>query len=569
MKKPLTFSFAQLNFTIGDLSGNIALMTAAARKAAAAGARVVVFSELALTGYPPRDLLDEPDFLARINMALADLRDASRATPALYWILGAPTQRRGPGKALASSLLALCNGETVLTYAKQLLPSYNIFDERRYFEPGPDVAATLEIDGVRIGFLICEDAWNDEGRDYPHNPLLRLAAAKPDVVVTLNASPSNIGKREERHARFVKTSRRHGFPMVYVNQIGGHDQLVFDGASFAVTPEEGVVFEAARFEEEVVTLQFHKGVFSRADGGPLSPIAATGLPSMAFYHRQIVLGLGDYARRCGFKKAVIGSSGGIDSALTLALAAEALGPENVVAVTMPSHFSSAGSVDDSVALCRNLGIKLFQHPIQDLVAAYEQGFRAAFGKPLKGLALENLQARARGVVLMEYSNQFGALLLTTGNKSEISVGYCTLYGDTNGGLGLIGDLYKTEVFALSRHLNESAGRELIPETIIEKPPSAELAPNQKDTDSLPPYPELDTILKILIEGELLSAEERETVRADYARLAKTRDGAALIVRVRRMIWQSEYKRRQAPPILRLRARAFGSGRKMPIAAKYE
>ncbi|MDR3086834.1 MAG: NAD+ synthase [Azoarcus sp.] len=565
----MLLSLAQLNFTIGDLAGNIALMRDAARKAADEGARLVVFSELALTGYPPGDLLDEPDFLVRVEAALSDLCAANRATPGLYWAVGAPTRRQGPGKALANSVLVLRDGEVVLAYAKQLLPTYNVFDERRYFEPGPDAAAVLDIDGTRIGFLVCEDAWNDAGQDYPVNPLARLAAEKPDIVVTLNASPSNIGKREERHALLAAASRRHGFPMVYVNQIGGHDQLVFDGASFAVTPQAGVVFEAARFEEAVSTLQWRDGAFLDAQDGPLAPVPAAGLPVTAFYRRQIVLGLRDYARRCGFRKALIGSSGGIDSALTLALAVEALGAENVIAVTMPSRFSSSGSVDDSVTLCRNLGVRLFEHPVRDLVTAYEQGFKAAFGEPLAGLPLENLQARTRGTVLMEYSNQYGALLLTTGNKSEISVGYCTLYGDTNGGLGLIGDLYKTEVFALSRHLNEVAGRERIPEAIIDKPPSAELAPGQKDTDSLPPYPVLDTILKVLIEGTHLSAEERESVKADYARRAGTPDGAALIARIRRMIWKNEYKRRQAPPILRLRPRAFGSGRQMPIAAKYE
>jgi NAD+ synthetase len=289
---------------------------------------------------------------------------------------------------------------------------------------------------------------------------------------------------------------------------------------------------------------------------------------MEFYRRQIVLGLRDFTCCCGFGKVVVGSSGGIDSALALALAVEALEPENVIAVTLPSRFSSMGSVRDSVALCRNLGIKLFEHPIRDLVATYEQGFNAAFGEPLRGLALENMQARVRGTVLMEYANQFGALLLTTGNKSEISVGYCTLYGDTNGGLGPIGDLYKTEVFALSRHINETAGRELIPEAIIDKPPSAELAPDQKDSDSLPPYPVLDAILKTLIEGERLHAGERDEVKAAWDELTGTKDGEALIARVRQMIWKSEFKRRQSAPILYLRQPPFGSGQPLPIAAEY-
>jgi len=327
-----------------------------------------------------------------------------------------------------------------------------------------------------------------------------------------------------------------------------------------------VVFEARRFAPALDTLAFAQGRFLKQDGGELPPVDPTGLPPMEFYRRQIVLGLGDYARRCGFRQAVVGSSGGIDSALTLALAVEALGADNVVGITLPSRFSSPGSVEDSRKLCQNLGVRLHEHPIHELVDAYKASFESAFGMPLQGLALENVQARIRGTVLMEYSNAFGHLLLTTGNKSEISVGYCTLYGDTNGGLGLLGDLYKTEVFALCRHLNTSAGCELIPADIIEKPPSAELAPDQRDTDSLPPYAVLDVVLKHLIEGERLSGGEREAVEQAFAGLAAEEGGRAMIARIKKMIARNEYKRRQAPPILRLRGRAFGSGRRMPIAA---
>jgi NAD+ synthase/NAD+ synthase (glutamine-hydrolysing) len=563
----LTLSLAQLDFIVGDLPGNVIRMAAAARKAATDGAQIVVFTELALTGYPPGDLLGEPDFLARVDAGLMKLCDASRVTPNLYWVIGAPTRHR-PGKALENSLLVLKNGQILLQYAKRVLPTCGMFDERRYFVPGPDVTACLEIGGTRIGFLIAEDAWNDESEDDSLDPLDQLAVEKPDLVIVISANPSHINARRQCHTHIAAASRRHGFPIMFANQVGGRDQLVFDGASFATTPD-GIVFEAARFEETVATLRLQDGAFMAADGGPLAPIPATGLPLMEFFRRQIVLGLSDYVRHCGFTKVVVGSSGGLDSALVLALAAEAIKPENVIAITLPSRFSSLSSVNDSVKLCRNLGIKLFEHPIQNLVATYEQGFNAAFGEPLRKLPLENLQARVRGTVLMEYANQFGALLLATGNKSEISVGYCTLYGDTNGCLGPIGDLYKTEVIELSRHINETAGRELIPDAIINKPPSAELSPGQKDTDSLPPYPVLDTILKTLIEGERMCTGELDVVKAAWDKLMETKEGMALIARVRQMIWKSEFKRRQAAPALHLRPRPFGSERQFPIAAKYE
>ena len=563
----LRITVAQLNYMVGDIAGNVARMVAAAREAAAAQADLVVFSELSLTGYYPGDLLDEPDFLARVALGLAELQVASQEFPSLHWIVGAPLAHGGVGKRLQNALVVLKAGQVVLRYAKQLLPTYNIFDELRHFAPGPDVARVLRVGGTQVGLMICEDGWNDGGADYAVNPFQRLADAAPDLVVSINASPSNIGKREMRHQVFGAACRRHGFPLLYVNQVGGQDTVVFDGASFAVDASGAVCYEARRFVEDVTTLSFEDGAFASDAGAALAPVSPQGLSTMAFYRAQIVLGLRDYARRCGFTKAVIGSSGGIDSALTLALAVDALGAENVVAITMSSVWSSAGSVDDSVTLCRNLGVVLHTHPIADTVAAFAAQFEASFGQPLQGLPLENLQARVRGTTLMEYSNTYGHLLLTTGNKSEISVGYCTLYGDTNGGLGLIGDLYKTEVFALSRHLNEAAGRELIPQAIIDKEPSAELAPGQRDTDSLPPYPVLDEILKLLIEGARLAPAELARATAFVAQLRATPEGEALVLRVRGLIARNEYKRRQAPPIIRVRSRAFGSGRQMPIAAK--
>ena len=564
----LRITLAQLNFTVGDIEGNVARMVAAAQQAAREQADLIVFSELSLCGYYPGDMLEETGFQQRIDAGISALQQASAELPQLHWVLGAPTPARGPGKRLHNSLLVLQGGAVRLQYAKQLLPTYNIFDERRHFEPGPDVAKVLRIGSTQVGLLICEDGWNDHGADYATNPFERMRDAAPDLVVSINASPSHTGKREQRHQIFADAARRHGLPILYVNQIGGHDQVVYDGASFAAEPDAGVVFEAQRFVEDVRTLQFDNGHFLSAEGARPAPVPTQGLPAMDFYRQQIVLGLRDYAWRCGFTQVVVGSSGGIDSALTLALAVEALGADNVVGVTMPSRYSSSGSVDDSVALCQNLGVQLHTHPIAELVAGYAQQFESSFGQPLSGLPLENLQARIRGTVLMEYSNAFGHLLLTTGNKSEISVGYCTLYGDTNGGLGLIGDLYKTEVFALSRHVNEQAGRELIPQAIIDKEPSAELAPGQRDVDSLPPYPVLDEVLKLLIEGERLLAPELAAAQAFVAQLQTDGAGRALVQRVRMMVARNEYKRRQAPPILRVRPRAFGSGRQMPIAARY-
>ena len=564
----LRTTLAQLNLTIGDIEGNVQRMVAAAQQAAAAQSDLVVFSELALCGYYPGDMFDDAQFLQRIDAGLEALKAASLELPSLHWAIGAPTATPGPGKRLHNSLLVLQGGQVRLHYAKQLLPTYSVFDERRHFEPGPDVAPVLQLGSTRVGFLICEDGWNDDGSDYAANPFQRLADAAPDLVVCTNASPSHSGKREQRHQVFGNAAARHRLPVLYVNQVGGHDAAVYDGGSFAVGPDTGLVWEAARFAEAVVTLQFENGRFASADGQPLPPAAAAGLPTLEFYREQLILGLRDYARRCGFKQVLVGCSGGIDSALTLALAVQALGADNVVGITMPSRFSSAGSVDDSVVLCQNLGIALHTHPIAELVEVYARQFEASFGTPLAGLALENVQSRIRGVVLMEYANTHGPLLLTTGNKSEVAVGYCTLYGDTNGGLNLIGDLYKTEVFDLCRHMNQQAGRELIPPVIIDKPPSAELAPGQRDDDSLPPYPVLDAVLKLLIEGERLAPDEYQAAHAFVQELQKDEAGRAVVQRVRRLLATSEHKRHQAAPILRVRAIAFGRGRQVPIAARY-
>lgn len=564
----LKLAVAQLNYMVGDFAGNTAAIIQHMQKAAAANADVAVFSELCVCGYYPGDLLEDSAFLSKAEQALANIMQASKDCPDLVSVIGTVRPNKGQGKALHNALLAIRNGEIVTEYYKQLLPTYGIFDERRHFEPGQEVASTLDVAGHKLGFMVCEDGWNDEEHDYQVNPFNALTVAKVDLIISINASPSDIGKRQQRHAMFAKAAAHHQLPLLYVNQVGGQDQLVFDGASFAVTPDHGVTFEAARFEEDFQLLRFSGKQFSAIDGTALVKPDSAGLSVPEFTRRQIVLGLQDYARRCGFKQVVVGSSGGIDSALTIALAVQALGAENVIAITMPSAYSSTGSVSDSVKLCDNLQVKLYTHPILSLVEQYAKGFEDAFALPLRGLTQENLQARIRGTILMEYSNAFGALLLTTGNKSEISVGYCTLYGDTNGGLGLIGDLYKTEVYALSQHVNDAAGREIIPQDVLTKPPSAELAPGQLDTDSLPPYDELDEMLKWHIEGKRLPAHEFAKAQAFVQELLKTEAGVTSMNRIIGMVARNEYKRRQAPPIIRVRGRAFGSGRQMPIAAKY-
>lgn len=391
-------------------------------------------------------------------------------------------------------------------------------------------------------------------------------------IVSINASPSNIGKREQRHQVFGSACKRHGIPLVYVNQIGGHDQLVFDGASFVVDAQGRVVFEAERFQADTQTITFDLvgRTFSTARTEEvLKTVKPEGLVTMEFYRRQIVLGIQDYARRCGFKKAVIGSSGGIDSALVLALAVQALGNENVNAITMPSRFSSQGSVSDSEALCANFGVHLDTVAIESIVNGYEDALGGStLGARPAGLARENLQSRVRAAILMTYSNTNGHLLLTTGNKSEGACGFFTLGGDGTGGLGVIGDLYKTEAVKLCRHINATQGWDIIPTAIIEKPPSAELGPDQKDSDRLPPYEVLDEILKVLIEGQSLSQEEYVYACSFIRKLMTAPAGREMVNNVKRMLSMNEYKRRQVPPILRVRARAFGSGRQVPIAAKH-
>lgn len=560
---------AQVNPTIGAFASNVQQVSEEIGRGAANGARFVVFPELTLTGYYPKDLLLEEDFMVAADRAFEHVREISAAYPDIYIVLGHPIRNDGRGKRFLNGLRVLKAGQIALQYAKRLLPNYGVYDEYRHFEPGNSSANTLDVDGCRVAFLICEDIWDIEHLDYIADPIGDVAASKPDVLITINASPSHVGKRLVRHQLGARIVKRLVAWLVYVNQVGGQDELVFDGGSFVMSSGGTIVEECVRFKPDgrTVTVEPHNLALFRPDvrlDQELTPAA--------FYIEQSVLGLRDYMRRCNFSKVVVGSSGGIDSAVTLALAARAIGSENVVGITMPSRYSSVGSVTDSEELCNNLGIRLHEHSIKDLVETARAGFTAAFsdsygfgGRPaeIKGVAQENIQARLRANILMSFSNSYGHLLLTTGNKSELATGFATYLGDMAGGLNLIGDLYKMEVYDVAREINRQAGRALIPEAIIDKAPSAELAPDQVDADSLPPYPVLDRILRGLIEFDPDGVEYCRTIESGSDEALKNH-----LRTTRRRLALSEYKRRQAPPIIRVRPRAFGTGRQMPIAADY-
>lgn len=549
---------AQLNFTVGALEANTAKIVATI--AANPDSDWLVFSELAITGYYPMDLLDVDGFIEAQNACIDTVAQATRGS-AQRVVLGVFTRNMGAGKRWHNSLIVVQDGLVLFTYHKQLLPTYNVFDEIRHFEPGPRTSAVWREAGMpTVGFLLCEDTWNDGSSDYPINPVADLARESIDLLITINASPASELKTSIRESMISRIAIERGWNVVYVNQIGGSDALVFDGNSFAVDKTGTLVYHAADCEEEVGHVQFSK------ETNLLQPSTIATPPSgPAQWNAQIVTGIRDYFAKSGsgFKKALVGSSGGIDSAVVLALAAQALGPENVIALTMPSGWSSSGSVLDSVQLCKNLGIKLIEIPIQPMMDAFSATFKASeLGQEWSGLAAENAQARIRGMTLMGWSNQWGALVLSTGNKSEMSVGYATLYGDMNGAINPLGDLYKMEVYALARWLNEG-GKEVIPQAIIDKAPSAELAPDQKDEDSLPPYPLLDAVLKLEIEGKSLGEAERAALEAAVAPYPEVRQ------EIVRKLDMAEFKRRQAPPIIRVHARAFGSGWQFPVAQQYQ
>ena len=553
----MKIALLQLNPIVGDLVGNAELIRAGVERAAAAGAEIAVTSELALLGYPPRDLLLRQDFVERAGDTLQTL--AGSLPPEIVAIVGTVSgNETDVGRPLYNSAAWLQGGAIARMFHKRLLPTYDVFDEDRYFEPAQDLNL-VEFRGQTVGISICEDIWNDrdfwQHRRYAIDPVEEMARAGADFVINLSASPFSVGKQQLRVKMMGEIARKHRLPVLYVNQVGGNDDLVFDGASCAFDREGHLLAKGAAFQPDVVVvdpLASRGATGTGATGGG----AETSWPqdSAEELYRALVLGTRDYMRKCGFTQAVLGLSGGIDSAVTAAIAAEAVGAENVLGVLMPSPYSSTGSVDDAVELVKNLGIEAEKIAIAPMMQAFDEALADTFQGLPPGIAEENLQSRIRGNLLMAISNKFGRLLLTTGNKSELAVGYCTIYGDMSGGLAVISDVPKTQVYALARWMNRE--RSVIPLSTIEKPPSAELKPDQQDSDSLPPYDLLDEILRLHVEEHLGTAA-----------IVEQGFEMQVVERVVALVKRAEFKRRQAAPGLRVTDRAFGTGWRMAIARR--
>ncbi|HEY7089932.1 MAG TPA: NAD+ synthase [Tepidisphaeraceae bacterium] len=565
----MRLALAQTNPTVGDIAGNSRKIIEFALKARGLAAGLVVFPELSVIGYPPKDLLLKPQF---IEDNLTAVRKIASEVSGIEVIVGYAARNEQPvGRPLHNAVAVLRDGKIASVHYKTLLPTYDVFDESRYFEPGPTSERNqlVRVGDLPVGLSICEDLWNDERliarRLYHQNPIADLSAAGAQVMINASASPFVVGKHDFRLQLFGAQAKQFGRPLIYVNQVGGNDELVFDGNSCVFDAQGNVIAQAKDFEEDLLVVDL------AGSGTGFQPVRATehGLKTHATgiesIYQALVLGLRDYVRKCGFKSVVLGLSGGIDSALTAAIAVAALGKDKVVGVAMPSRFSSDHSVNDARQLAQNLGIEFHIVPIKEEHDAYERTLGPTFTKPPcnpespfgDDLTGQNIQARIRGAILMAFSNRYNHLLLTTGNKSEIAVGYCTLYGDMCGGLAVISDVPKTMVWEMARWINKHEGREVIPASSIEKVPSAELRPNQTDQDSLPPYDVLDAIIHRYIEEEKSAAE-----------IVAEGFDAAIVMRVIKMIDRSEYKRRQAAPGLKVTSRAFGFGRRMPIAQNY-
>ncbi|WP_414549428.1 NAD+ synthase [Anabaena sp. CCY 0017] len=552
----MKIAIAQLNPIIGDLPGNAQKILSAAQEAAAKGARLLLTPELSLCGYPPRDLLLNPSFVAAMGMTLKQL--AADLPPDLAVLVGTvcPNLKAHTtgGKSLFNSIALLADGKVKQIFHKRLLPTYDVFDENRYFEPGLE-ASYFTLDNLDIGVTICEDLWNDEDflgkRSYAVNPIADLAILRVDIIVNLSASPYSVGKQQYRESMLKHSAVRFAQPMIYTNQVGGNDDLIFDGRSFALNRQGEIVCRANGFATDLVIVEFDEG---QKDLQLASVIPAYQSESEEIW-QALVLGVRDYAQKCRFSKVVLGLSGGIDSALVAAIASVALGKENVLGVLMPSPYSSSHSVSDALALAENLGIETTTLKIGELMQGFDHTLADLFAGTEFGIAEENIQSRIRGNLLMAIANKFGYLLLSTGNKSEMAVGYCTLYGDMNGGLAVIADVPKTRVYSLCHWLNRQ--NEIIPQNILTKPPSAELKPGQIDQDSLPDYEILDDILEHLIHNHQSAAQ---IVAAGH--------DPVIVNRVIQMVARAEFKRRQAPPGLKITDRAFGTGWRMPIASNW-
>jgi len=545
-------TIGQINTTNGDLDGNVQKIISAIETAKRQGSDLIVFPEVTTHGYTSQDWFQDPDI---IEHALDPLEKIIPATKGITAVVG--TIRRNDhkdGRRLFNVAAVIHDGKLLGFEEKSLLPEYDVFDDPRYFEPG-DVRRVFEINGIKLGVVVCEDFWNDKTfwkeRLYETDPTDEVIALGADLIVSINASPYNKGKIRLRCDMVSHRAKRQEKPVVFVNLVGGNDGIIFDGASLIADEEGDIILQAPAFEEfvETVELDVHKPDARGITGSEIESI-----------HEALVLGIRDYAQKNGFKKVVLGLSGGIDSSLVAALAAEAIGPQNLLCVMMPSPFSSSGSIDDSEELVRNLGCECRIEPISDTFEVLLE--QMALNKPTKGgdsLAGENMQSRLRGVILMAISNAEGRLLLSTGNKSELAVGYCTLYGDTNGGLAVLGDVLKTEVWQVARRINEKAGREIIPKKIIDKKPSAELAPNQFDQDSLPPYELMDPVLKLYFEQ-----------KASPAEIIAAGNNADLVYGILNKVESpaNEFKRQQLPPTLIISKNAIGVGRRRPITHKY-
>ncbi|MEO1400305.1 MAG: NAD+ synthase [Cyanobacteria bacterium J06635_1] len=576
----MKIGIAQLNPILGDLTGNAERILDLAQQASDQDVRLLLTPELSLCGYPPRDLLLRPSFIELMRQTLEQLaRNLPAGLAALVGIAEAnPNAGTAGEKPLFNSMALVEDGQVQAVFHKRLLPTYDVFDDDRYFEFGtePNHFSLKDSDGelVHIGVTICEDLWNDHDfwgqRAYPVNPTAEVVAAGVDLVVNLSASPYVVGKQQLREKMIRHAVLQHHCPIMYVNQVGGNDDLIFDGYSVAINRGGEVVCRAQGFEPSLEVIDFKARDLQPSQVKPL-----TAEPEAEMWS-ALVLGVRDYARKCGFSKAVIGLSGGIDSALVCAIATAALGPENVLGVLMPSPYSSEHSVTDAEKLAANLGVPSETLAIGHLMAGYDKTFETLFANTEAGVTEENLQSRIRGNLLMAISNKFGHLLLSTGNKSEMAVGYCTLYGDMNGGLAVIADVPKTQVYALCRWLNRQAkagdnthlglisglttpnvAAEIIPENILIKPPSAELKPGQVDQDSLPAYDILDDILERLIQ-----------LHQSVADLVAAGHDPAVVDKVVRLLSRTEFKRRQAPPVLKVTDRAFGMGWRMPIASRW-